>query len=265
MTDLVKRLLTVQFEGGTNYAKYSYPDIEIHVDVPFDDDPTANEATITLFNLSTSSINKIKKDMKMTVAGGTAKESGTLMEGVISKTNTTYVGADKQTVITLTDFGNFAKKTADITFANNTKASTILKRLCSVAGTSPATMQLPKDKVYTSGYKVSGAIEDAFVEVIRDCGAAFYWRRGRMYIRDLKKGDDERFNLSSDTGLTGSPAYVETEDYKGYNIRCVLQHRISTASIITLNSKTVKGTFRVKSGRHTFDGSSYITEALVIM
>lgn len=265
MAELVKRLLNIQFEGGADVAKYTYPETEIHIDVPFDDDPTANEATVTLFNLSNSSVSKIKKGIKMTVFAGTVKEFGTLMEGVISKVSTSYVGADKETTIVLTDYGNFAGKSADITFADNTKASTILKKLCSIAGTTPAIMQLPKDKVYANGYKVSGPIEDPFIQVVRDCEAAFYWRRGRMYIRDLRKGDDERFNLSAETGLIGSPEYVENEDYKGYNIRCVLQHRISTASIISLTSKAAKGTYRVKSGRHSFDGLSYITEALVVI
>ncbi|MFL2133002.1 phage protein [Desemzia sp. FAM 23990] len=263
MTNLNERVLNVTIEGGTNYAKYSYPEIEIHVDVPFDDDPTPNEATVTIYNLSQSSVNRIKKGHKMTVNAGAKKESGVLMEGSISKVHTQISGANKETVISLADF-SFGKKTVEITFSDGTRAATILRRLAALAGITIAYLELPTNKKYEKGYKVSGSIESSFSTVIDDCGASSYYRKGKLYIRNLKKGDDERFNLSAETGLIGSPSYVETEDYKGYNIQCVLQYRIATASIITLSSRFVSGTYRVKSGRHSFDGSSFRTEALVI-
>lgn len=264
MIKLDERVLYVTIEGGTNYAKYNYPDIEIHIDVPFDDDPTPDEATITIFNLSQNSVNRIKKGHKMTVTAGTKKESGVITEGRISKVHTRISGANKETVISLVDY-SFGSKTAEITFSDGTRASTILRRLASIAGINIAYMELPTDKKYEKGYKVSGAIEGAFINIIDDCGAAVFYRKGKLYIRNLKKGDDERFNLSADTGLIGSPDYVETEDYKGYNIQCVLQYRIATASIIKLTSRFVSGSYRVKSGRHIFDGSSFRTEALVII
>ncbi|MEK4152286.1 phage protein [Carnobacterium sp. FSL E2-0243] len=266
MTDLEAKLLDVHFEdvGAGNFVIYRYPSMEIHVDIPFDDDPTPNECTVSIFNLSQSSISKMKKGINMSVFAGNPKDWGALLEGTCAKVETRYNGPTKETVITLTDYGNFNAKPANITFANNTRASTILNRLCAEMGSAAAVLELPEDKLYTSGYKVSGTIGDAFNEVIADCKASMYLRRGRIYIRNLKKGDDERFKLSSATGLIGSPERVETEDYKGYNIRCILQHKISTASIIELDTKDVKGTFRAKSGRHSFDGSSFITEALVI-
>ncbi len=266
MSELEAKLLDVHFEdvAAGNFVIYRYPNIEIHVDIPFDDDSTPNECIVSIFNLSQSSISKIKKGINMSVFAGNPSDWGALLEGAVAKVETKFNGPTKETVITLTDYFNFSAKPTNITFANDTKASTILNRLCSELGSAPAVLELPEDKVYSSGYKVSGTISDAFNEIIADCKASMYIRRGRIYIRDLKKGDDERFKLSSETGLIGSPERIETEDYKGYNIQCTLQHKISTASIIELDTKNIKGTFRAKSGRHSFDGSSFITEALVI-
>ncbi|MGX7417816.1 phage protein [Carnobacterium gallinarum] len=266
MVDLEKKLLDVHFQdvGAGNFVIYRLDNLEIHVDIPFDDDPTPNECAVSIFNLSQSSVSKIKKGINMSVFAGTPKDWGALLEGAVAKVETKVNGPTKETIITLVDYFNFNSKPTNITFSNDTRASTILNRLCSELGTAPAVLELPEDKIYTSGYKVSGTISDAFNEIIADCKASMYIRRGRIYIRDLKKGDDERFKLSSATGLIGSPERVETEDYKGYNIRCILQHKISTASIIELDTKNVKGTFRAKSGRHRFDGSSFTTEVLVI-
>lgn len=263
---LDEKLLDVHIENPFNhdYVIYRYPAIEIHVEIPFDDDPTPNEGTVTLYNLSDSSLSKIKKGINIGVFAGSPKAWGDLIAANIAKVETRFDGPTRVTNLTISDYGNIGVKQLNLTFANNTKASTILNRLCIEVNLPPMVLELPEDKIYTTGYKVTGNINDAFTEIIADCKAAMYWRRGRIYIRDLKKGNDERFKLSSETGLIGSPERVETDDYKGYNIQCILQHRISTASIIELDTKSVKGTFRAKSGRHSFDGSSFITEVLVV-
>lgn len=272
MVDLETKLLDIHFDDGYldassksgTFARYSYPSIEIHIDIPFDDDPQQNEGSITMYNLSSSSLNKIKKGINVGIFAGTTKDWGALMAAKITKVETRFDGPTKATTLSIVDYGDFQRTPANITFANGTRGETILRRLCELVGTSPAVIELGENKIYESGYKVSGSIGDAFTDIIADCKTSMYWRRGLIYIRDIKKGEDERFILNSSTGLIGSPERVETDDYKGYNVQCILQHRISTASIIQLDSKHIKGTFRVKSGRHSFDGSSFVTEMLVI-
>ena len=61
---------------------------------------------------------------------------------------------------------------------------------------------------------------------------------------------------------------MEAEDYtdtvKGYSFKMLLQHRMTTAAIIHLESRGAVGVFRVRSGTHSFDGTNLITECEVI-
>ncbi|MFB8733912.1 hypothetical protein ACEQPO_08140 [Bacillus sp. SL00103] len=83
-------------------------------------------------------------------------------------------------------------------------------------------------------------------EVVHDCGASLYYRRGRLVIRSITEGDDERFELKESTGLLDSPEAFEDEKLKGYWLNAYCKDRITTASIIIIKSKTANGKYRVK-------------------
>lgn len=183
------------------------------------------------------------------------------------KTTTTGENGRKYTRTTnfkTVKVAKWRKQTLNITFAKGTKASTIIKRLAGILGIKFAEFNLPKDKVYKKGFKVTGKIENKLNTVVKDCDASMYWRRGKMVIRSIEIGNDERFNLKSSTGLIETPEQYEDDDYKGYNVRCLLQHRIATASIIDIESKTANGKYRVRKGQHYYDGSDFVTEFEVI-
>jgi hypothetical protein len=156
------------------------------------------------------------------------------------------------------------KKHLKISFKKGTRASVIIKRLCSVLGIKLAYMKLPRDVVYKNGYVVTGLILNNLEEVVRDCGASMYYRRGQMVIRSIKEGTDEQFILKEDTGLIESPEPFEEEGVRGYKVKCLLQHRITTASIIEIHSKTANGKYRARRGEHRADGNDFVTEFEVI-
>lgn len=182
---------------------------------------------------------------------------------------TTHVGTNGRKYTRTTNFktvkvAKWRKQTLNITFARGTKASTIIKRLSGILGIKFAEFNLPRDKVYKKGYKVTGKIESKLNAVVKDCNAVMYWRRGKMVIRSIEIGNDERFTLSSSTGLIESPQQYEDDDFKGYSVRCLLQHRITTASIIKIESKTANGKYRARKGQHVYDGTDFVTEVEVI-
>lgn len=157
----------------------------------------------------------------------------------------------------------YKKQVMRKSFAKGTKASTIIRWCANALGMKLAELNLPRDKVYKSGYIVSGRIEDKMEEVVKNCGASMYYRRGRMVIRSIKAGDDERFIANASTGLISAEEYEDEDGKKGYTLVMLLQFRITTASIITVQSERCRGQFRVKSGRHYFDGNDFFTEVVV--
>lgn len=307
---------TIKTSGGI--LTFNNEELEVQFDVTFDDDSKPNVNKLIVYNLTKSTISKIKKGQNVTLNGGYKDDYGLLVEGKITKVISKYEGIDKITTITFkegTDYSGikidadmadapkkyyvskrvklkkpitstkigkngrkytstinyktvkvvkWRKQTLNITFAKGVKASTIIKKLTGLLGIKLAECNLPRDKVYKNGYKVTGKIESKLNTVVKDCGASMYWRRGKVVIRSIEIGNDERFSLKESTGLIETPSQFEDDDIKGYSVRCLLQHRITTASIINIDSKTAKGKYRIKQGRHYYDGSDFISEFEVI-
>ena len=293
---LYGRIIKVTIDAPGGHLTFTNDDLEVRFEVNFDDDAKPNISTVQVYNLTNQTINKIQKNQNITVVAGYKSDYGVLTEGKITSVITKYSGVDKVTTITFkegTDYSGikvtpdvadpaekyyvkkrvngktvkvakYRKQTMQITFKNGVRASQIIKRLTSILGIKLATFSLPKDKVYKSGYKVTGLIENNLETVVKDCGASMYWRRGKMVIRSIEVGNDERFTLSEETGLIEPPEQFEDDEQKGYTVRCLLQHRITTASIITIKSSTANGTYRVRSGKHYYDGTDFLSEFEVI-
>lgn len=293
---LFGRVIRVTIDAPGGHLTFTNDDLEVRFEVNFDDDAKPNISTVQVYNLTNQTINKIQKNQNITVVAGYKSDYGVLTEGKITSVVTKYSGVDKITTVTFkegTDYSGikvtpdvadpaekyyvkkkvngktvkvakYRKQTMQITFKNGVRASQIIKRLTSILGIKLATFSLPKDKVYKSGYKVTGLIENNLETVVKDCGASMYWRRGKMVIRSIEVGNDERFTLSEETGLIEPPEQFEDDEQNGYTVRCLLQHRVTTASIITIKSSTANGTYRVRSGKHYYDGTDFISEFEVI-
>lgn len=258
---LYGRVIRVTIDTPTETAIYTNDNLEIRFEVNFDDDDKPNQDFVQIYNLSNNTLSKIKKGCNISVVAGYQSEYGEIIGGQITSVMTAYDVSDKVTTINFNEGTDYSSATTDnITFWNGVTAQQIISKLTSVLGISLAQCDLPNNKVYSSGFNVTGAVEDSLLQVVKDCGAAMYWRRGSLVIRSISDGDDERFQLDESTGLIEPPQQVNNTDVQGWSVRCLLQHRISTASIIQLKSSSVNGQFRVKLGKHYYDGNDFLTE-----
>ena len=254
----------------TGNLKFNNTDLDIEFEVPFDDDLEPNISEITIYNLSESTRNKLKRGEVLSINAGYVEDKGLILSGRIDSIRTTPLGADRATVIKVLDTYSYdVKKTLQRSYKGKIKADAILKDLVKALGLKVAVLKLPTNKVYDKGFSVSGEIFKKIQEIANDCGASAYISRQQTYIRPITEGDNHRFVLSPDTGLVGSPEYFENERkgivMKGYKATSLLQHRMNTASIIQLQSIVTKSTVRVKSGKHICKGSSFYTEVEAIL
>lgn len=272
--ELFGRVIKVHVEGDYK-ADFSNSDFHIEFEVPFDDDSSPNEIVVEIYNLSSTSINRIKKGNKLVLQAGYKSDYGIISQGKISRVLTSRDGVDKVTAIYMTEGQDYSgvkvttatstdKKALKIAFGKGTKADAIIRKLVNALGIRLGEMKLPKNPTYKNGYTVTGNILNNLSDVVKDCGASLYYRRGTLIIRSIKEGSDERFVLEEATGLLGSPDPFEEDELKGYTANCLLQHRVATASIIQIKSKTANGQYRVKKGKHVASGSDFKTEMTVI-
>lgn len=243
-------------------------ELDIEFNVKFDDDMEANEAEITIYNLSNNTVNQFKKGSQISIEAGFKGDTGVIFTGYITKVQTSHDDADKTTIIKCID--DVSKKTiTEKTYAAGTKASYILKDLLNMTGTPIAVFKMRRDWTYKDEEKVDGDLMENIKSYSEVCGVSTYINKGKIYSRYIKEGDNIYFSLSEDTGLIGSPEYFEeektAEDYKetvkGYECEMLLQHRMSAGAIVELKSLDASGTFRVCSGEHTFNIDECITKA----
>ncbi|KZR58977.1 phage protein [Pseudobacillus badius] len=252
-----------------NGRTISSNDYRIEFRIDFDDDPTANTSEITIYNLSDSTINGLKKNARVTLNAGYKNDKGVILSGLITKVITKREGTDHPTIVSVIDSQPLdADKTANKSYKKGVKASYILRNLAGILGVKLAVLKLPNDKTFSKGYSVNGSIVEAMKSIAKDCGASFYISRGNLYIRSIKEGDDAQFVLNADTGLIGSPEPYEEETddkkgRKGYKVKSLLQYRMNTASIIQLESLYVKGRYRVRKGSHYWQDDNFYTEVEV--
>lgn len=241
--------------------------------VPFDDNTECNEAEIIVYNITQNTIKNLKNNQKITITAGYEKDVGIIFSGRISKVKTKFEGVDKKTTIYAIDDADLKEKDVEeISYAAGTKASYILKDLLKRLKLPIAVFKIRYDHTYENAVNVSGGLMSSIEKYAKVCGISAYVLKGKIYARHLKEDGNTTFTVSEETGLIDSPEEFEeeveeesyTETIKGYKLKMLLQHRMTTGAVIQLKSQNAKGRFYVKEGTHTFDGTNFTTEITVI-
>lgn len=262
--------LSIDTDGGT--ISFNYPDFEIHFTSEFTDDPTPSETTIDIYNLKASTRNMIKTGQTVHLSAGYTNDIGEITTGQIKYIHPPVRdGGDAMFEIIVYEGADYSKDKREftddtpensnqiqVTFVAGCSARYIMQTLAQRAGISLQIVSLKNEKTYSDAYSASGKPIDCLEELAEDTGSKLFYRRGKLMVRDIHQdeGFDEQFILNSDSGLLDSPQREEDDDWSGYSVRSILNHRMATASIMTLKSEFVSGDYRIKSGEHSFDGDS---------
>lgn len=163
------------------------------------------------------------------------------------------------------------KKHSALSFGKGVAAETIIRRVASDAGIDIESIYLAKPKTYKKGYTCHGKPITIISDIAKACGSKVYYRRGMIAIDDLSKmrGHNEHIlvttHVKGQHGGTGLIQYPTTDsededaEHKTWSVVSLLRYQVSTGSVITVDDRFLKGTFRVKSGEHTCDDSNFTT------
>jgi len=248
--------------------RFNSDDLDISFDVPFDNDEEPDVASATIYNLSDNSINAIKKSKHVIINAGYRGDIGTIFTGTLQNINTSWQGVDKITSFTVGDGANEWLTThVSETYAEGIRASAILDDLTGQFGLELGKLQLVNDLTYPKGRCIDAMLKDAIIQIVRECDTTFKISKGRIFIMPVEEGHQTGFVLNDRTGLIGSPEVFEREEEgetkKGYKVKMLLNHRITVDSILSINSRTANGTFKVLKGRHR-SGGDFLTEVEVV-
>ena len=256
--------------------------LTIKFSVPFGDNEKVDTIDIQVYNLKDETINSISTNQAAILSAGYIDDNGVIFSGSLKKKETKWEGIDKITTFKCIDCSlDYTNGVVKRTYGRNTHASLILRELARDAGLAIGDIDLPFDFIYRSGKTLNGKIKFQIAEIAKDCKAKQYVNKNRLFVRDRAKGDKIGLDISKETGLIDEPEEVEEEvkdekkskskspkkkKLKGYKIKMLLNHKITTDVIIKLTSRKVSGVFRVSKGEHKGDtsGTEYYTVCEVV-
>lgn len=276
--ELFGRKIRIEFENekwlGGMEKSMGNNGLQIDFDIPFNQDVDPSESTVTIYNLSKESQNKITKGTWTTVYAGYGDDIGILSQGQITKVEKAQNNlVDSPFTFYFTEGKKSdEKKDIEMSFSKGTTGKTIIERIAGKAKIRIERLELKNNKTYKDGYTASGRAVDIIKEVAEYCESNFYYRRGQINIRSIKT-DADSVELSYETGLINDLSRFEEENeleddkketIKGYNLQMLLQHRMAVGTTVKIKTKFVNGTYHVRSGSHHCDDSSFITELEVV-
>lgn len=247
----------------------------IEFDVSFGDKEEPDVSEVSIYNLSDSTIEDIKRDGYLFLNAGYKfmNNKSNILTGEIEDVITEFSGVDKVTKITVSD-GAKKWRTAELnkTYKEGTLASFIMRDLCNVLCYEIEVIEPVEDLEYKLGKTVIGSASLSLQQLVKDTNSKMFVNKNRVVIRAENKGYDTGFVLNAESGLVGSPVLNKDESgdktdsvdsdknkkknedtKKTWSVVSLLNPQITTDSIIKVESRSLNGTFRVISGKHTKD------------
>ena len=170
-------------------------DLDIVFSVPFDDDLEPNEAEISIYNLSDTTINRFEKDKQISIEAGYGADTGVIFSGYVREKKTTYEDVDKILKIYAID-DTQERRVDNLTFSEGTNASTILKSLLEKTGLPIDVFSPRRDWTYTSSVTVDGNLMENIKKYAEVCGITAYMNKGKINARYIKDGDNINFTVN---------------------------------------------------------------------
>lgn len=240
------------------------PPFRVDFRVDFDNKPEPNTAEIKVYNMSQDTLTRIRKNMPIILNAGYESSMGTIFAGDTLRVRTEWEGVNKITKITAGD-GMFAWIESEVskTFKSGIKASQVIRDIVAGFGLEIGEIVLAHDVTYHNGKVVHGKLQQVLQEIVDDCQSKLTIINGVVIIRPPAAGTQTGFLLNKETGLIGSPAYIDSDD-ADFSLECLLNHRITADSLIRIESRTANGNFRVVKGSHRGNDQGWVTQMEVV-
>lgn len=250
------------------HKKYTLGGLNFTFEIPFEDSDEPPVATVTVTNLSENTRANIKKNDPVVLNAGYEGDVGCILIGKVTGLKHKQSGTDWTSTITVLPCSDeILGKMINKTYAENTKASAIVRDLLNIFGVEVAKCELSIDKSYPRGRVCRGNLKQVLTDiVVMECKSRFIVRAtGQVYITKADDGINNGVLLTTATGLLRSdeekvPIPVETDlnsqktgserDEDLISRSCLLNYRIATAEVVRIQSKDLNGKFVVVKGKH---------------
>lgn len=264
-----------------------FQQIRFDVSKSADNKRNANSASIEVYNLSQTTLDKLQSDFISCVleVGYISQETGLpnliqLVKGNVTELKTVKNGVDTITQILMgegyTDLNHTKMK---FTVApGKTRKEVIEEIVAQVPGLAVGTITGTNlNNPVLDGYPVWGSAKDALNEISEMWRLEWRVTNGVIEFSDenglVNKNKNEAPLISPDSGLVDIPFYTSAEPTKikgdktrrdGLQFKALLNPEVKPGQLVRIESKRINGWYRVNSARYTGDyrGNDWYMECL---
>ena len=250
------------------HNKYSLSELDFSFEIPFEDSAEPPIATLKITNLAPNTRAGINQNDSVILNAGYEGDIGCILIGKVVGLKHKQSNVDWTSTLSIQPCADeILKKMINKTYVENTKASSIVRDLLNIFGVEVARCELSIDQVYPRGRVCIGNLKQVLTDIIvHECASRFIIRAtGQIYITKADDGINTGLTLTSFDGLLRSDeekVIIPVENTKstrktgdpenGNTISrsCLLNYRIATAEVVTVQSSDLNGRFIVVKGKH---------------
>lgn len=243
-------------------------DIDFTVSSDAADEATATTATITIYNLSKATAQKISAGQLVKIWAGYSGDSGLLYLGRVTEAESDRDGADRYTKISCKDY-EWQTNMRPRTYVKGTPISDIIRQLYAdaalPAGPIINDLGVTTANAYTTNTSGKQTINDLIALINGDpatkaAGVSVHHTilGGQACVIASNQTTSDAHLINASSGLIET-APDTSEDYD-QTAKCLLLWRIQTDALIRLESSQTTGWYIVAGYTHTADQEKYQTE-----
>lgn len=242
----------------------SWSQLRIGAEVKKTDSKKPDEATVRIWNLAPDSRGFLQgRDMALVLKAGYGPQPPIVFQGEVDEVEVKFEGTDIITEVKARD-GGVAYASASSESYNEPHLDTrrLVERIAAGMGLKVATFPDLPVETFPRGVTAMGTARMALDEALGTIGATWSIQRGTLVVTQAGKPIAARaVVLSPDTGLVGSPEPMKKKGKPtgGFKVRALLGSDFAPHRQVQLDSRAVRGLFRVKTASLTLD-SGYSQE-----
>ena len=220
---------------------FDYDELDVEFEVKCTDDNKSDLATIKLYNLSDTTLQKLKLNQDVSIDAGYRELHGVIFNGIVESISTSRDENDFITTIEATPNNRaYANTIINRQFKAGIKASEVIKQIETMCNFTMDIKELGKDTVYPNGKVFSGRLSNVIPILARDTGTICRFTNTTIEFKLPNKAYSSVLHLGGEQGLIRIDKKMDKADIKEKNDK-------------STNKKAKKDNSKVTSNKAKFD------------
>lgn len=261
---------------------FDYDELDVEFEVKCTDDNKSDLATIKLYNLSNTTLQKLKLNQDVSIDAGYRDVHGVIFNGIVESISTSRDENDFITTIEATPNNRaYANTIINRQFKAGIKASEVIKQIETMCNFTMDIKELAKDTVYQNGKVFSGRLSNVIPILARDTGTICRFTNTTIEFKLPNKAYSSVLHLGGEQGLIRIDKKMDKADIKEktgpqvesknksnvdkkiskskFDIECLLVPLIKIGQLLEIESTLFKGRVVVKECNFVASGLESFT------